>query len=920
MSAFTDSEHTTVKESGMRQTFAYAVAVLALAAGLLTALASPALASEVTSLSVSPSTTQAGGHPDVTIRAAFTYGNYATGERQGDARRIATHLPTGVIGNPHAIPTCSLLAFSLGECPPDSQVGVAGANPLFFAIAPLYNMETKPDQAGLLAFKLNVGGTQQYIEISGRTDSDYGLDSISTTIFHSFPISELFVQLWGVPADPSHDRLRFIPPVAQDCSLEAVLGETSCSPVAGAKATVPPEPYLQNPTTCGISLTSSLDVEFYNHVTASASSPWPATTGCDQLAFNPSLTVKPTTEEGDTASGLDADLKVPQIANPYTPSPSEIRGVTVTLPKGFSINPNAADGKKDCSDADTAIGTLHGATCPDFSKVGTLSIDSSALPGPIPGAIYLGEPKPGDPYRLILAADGDGTHVKLAGSAHADPQTGQIEVSFKELPQSPLTEFNMHFFGSERGLLATPTQCGTYPVESEFEPWDAVLPNQSSTSFFHIGSGPRGSACPNGPRPFSPKLTAGTANPTAGRHTQFNLELSREDGEQNLTGLTVLTPLGFSGTLAGIPYCPESALAQLASRSGILEQAEPLCPLESQIGTAIAGAGAGTHPLYTPGKVYLAGPYKGAPLSLEVVIPAVSGPYDLGNVAVRAAIKVDPVTARVTTVSDPLPQILGGIPLRTRSIRVELNRPEFALNPTNCAPLATEARVTGSEGALTSPSAHFQVGNCALLPFGPKLDLKLKGGTGRNAHPALSATLTAKPGEANIASSVVTMPHSIFLDNAHINAPCTRVQYAANACPASSVLGSAKAESPLLAQPLEGPVYLRSNPEHELPDLVVALKGQIDIELAARIDSVHERLRTSFETVPDVPVSKFTLNLLGGNRGLLVTSENICKATQRAAVKMGAQNGKGTTTATKLQTPCGSKARHKRQARKRKVG
>lgn len=892
---------------------ASALLLLALIGVLALAYASTADAS-ITTFSIAPSTTQAGGHPDIQINSSWSPDTLTSIEGPADARRVSTHLPTGVIGDPHAIPICSLAAFSTGECPADAQVGVFRFGPVGYSA--IYNLETKPGQAGLIAFKVAAGGTTAFIELSARTNSDYGLDSISTTIWHFYALGEIKVTLWGIPADASHDAQRFIPPVIADCEPFP----QACPGTTGAHSDLPPEPYLQNPTACGVPLSSGLDVEYYSENLVHADSPWPATTGCDQLTFNPSLTVKPTTTAGDAASGLDADLKVPQVLNAFTPSPSEIRGATVTLPKGFSINPNAADGKAACSDAETAIGTLHGATCPEYSKVGTLSIDSSALPGPIPGAIYLGEPKPGDPYRLILAADGDGTHVKLAGSAHADPQTGQIEVSFKELPQSPLTEFNMHFFGSERGLLATPTQCGTYPVESEFEPWDAVLPNQSSTSFFDVDTGPKGASCPNGARPFAPKLAAGTANPTAGRHTQFSLELSREDGEQNLTGLTVLTPLGFSGTLAGIPYCPESALAQLASRSGILEQAEPLCPLESQIGTAIAGAGAGNHPLYTPGKVYLAGPYKGAPLSLEVVIPAVSGPYDLGNVAVRAAIKVDPVTARVTTVSDPLPQILEGIPLRTRSIRVELNRPEFALNPTNCAPLATEARVTGSEGALASPSAHFQVGNCSLLPFAPKLDLKLKGGTGRNAHPALSATLTAKPGEANIASSVVTMPHSIFLDNAHINAPCTRVQYAANACPASSVLGSAKAESPLLAQPLEGPVYLRSNPEHELPDLVVALKGQIDVELAARIDSVHERLRTSFETVPDVPVSKFTLNLLGGNKGLLVTSENICKATQRAAVKMGAQNGKGTTTATRLQTPCGSKARHKRQARKRKVG
>jgi hypothetical protein len=862
-----------------------------------------AAAEEILEFSATPSTTQAGGHPDIRIIQKVTPVSFVIGERYEDARRFITHLPTGVIGNPHVIPTCSLDDFSLSLCSSDAQVGFVRV-PL--GTAPIYNLEPRPDQAGLLGF-LAVG-TQQYVEISARTDSDYGLSSINSPIFHLLPTNSVTVDLWGVPADPSHDALRCVSP----CGTKGL----------GAKSNVAPEPFLSNPTACGVPLTSTLEVEFYTHVVDTADGAWPPTTGCDQLAFNPSLTVKPTTAEGDTASGLDADLRVPQIANPYTPSPSQIRAATVTLPEGFSINPNAADGKAACSEAETAIGTLLGATCPQFSKVGTLSIDSSALPGPIPGGIYLGEPKPGDPYRLILAADGFGTHVKLAGSAHADPRTGRIEVSFVDLPQSPLTQFNMHFFGSERGLLATPTHCGSYPVEAEFEPWDSVLPNQSSTSFFNVTSGPGGTPCPSGARPFGPKLTAGSLNPTAGRYTPFNLELARSDGEQNLTGLTVSTPRGFSGSLRGISYCPEAALAQLAlgGGSGILERAEPTCPAESQIGTATAGAGAGSHPLYTPGKVYLAGPYKRSPLSLVVVIPAVSGPYDLGNVAVRAAINVDPVTARVTTISDSLPQILEGIPLRIRSIRVELNRPDFALNPTNCDPLSTDATITGNEGGVAALSSHFQVGNCAILPFEPKLSLTLSGGLNRRGHPAVKAVLKAQEGEANLRSTSVALPKGELLDNSHIGTICTRVQFAADNCPDGSLLGEAEAITPLLDQPLRGKVYLRSS-NHNLPDLVADLKGQIDIELAGRIDTINGgSLRTSFEAVPDAPVTQFTLNLAGGSKGLLINSKGLCGKPKKAVVKMVGQNGATLNTKTKLNAKCNARARHKRHSSKRKAG
>ncbi len=893
----------------MRKLASAAVLAAAVLAAILpgTAMAG----GEVASFSTYTSSTQAGGHPNIGFDMEFG-GSGAFLEGINDPRTIATHLPTGTIGNPHAIPTCSLLSFSLNECPPASQVGTAEVKVfLFDAKAPIYNMETKPGQAGLLAFFFQEAGTQQYIEISSRTNSDYGLDSISTSIYHLFPLSGLNVELWGVPAATEHNEFRFQIPVISDCGVE------SCNPsVGGAIAGVAPEPFLSNPTTCtGADLETSIDVEFYDGSKQHKTSSLPQATGCAQLAFNPSLTVKPTTSQADSASGLDVDLKVPQITNPTTPSPSEIRGARVELPEGVSINPNAADGKTACADSETGIGTLGPAMCPEYSKVGTVSIDSSALPGPIPGAIYLGEPKPGDPYRLILGADGYGTHVKFAGSAKADPVSGRIVVTFEDLPQSPLTDFNMHFFGSERGLLATPTQCGTYPVASEFEPWDNDLATQSSTSFFEIASGPGGSACPNGARPLAPKFEAGSANPNAGRHAPFKLELARTDGEQNLAGLTVQTPPGFSGTLKGIPYCSDATLANLASGgvTALAELAQPSCPVASQIGTAVVGAGAGDHPLYTPGRVFLAGPYKGAPLSLATVVPAVSGPYDLGNVVVRAALDVNPANAQVTAVTDPLPQILGGIPLRIRSIRVELNRPEFALNPTNCEPLATTAKVAGTEGASTTVPSHFQVGNCADLNFAPKLALRLTGGVNRLGHPAIHATLTAKPGESNIKRASVALPKGELLDNAHLGTPCTRPQFESQTCPASSLLGSAEAVTPLLDQPLKGNVYLRSNPAHKLPDLVADLRGQIDIELAGKIDTVnHGSLRTTFEGVPDAPVTTFKLNLLGGKKGLLQNERGLCGSGARAIVKMAGQNGAVQDTQPKLQVACGSKKKANR--------
>jgi hypothetical protein len=722
-----------------------------------------------------------------------------------------------------------------------------------------------------------------------------------------------------VPADPINDPHRFKLGNFQCQMFSPTIlppKETSCNG-AGARAGIPPAPFLQNPTTCGEPLTTSAELTYYDKRVARAEASWPKMTGCQLLAFNPSQIVKPTTTRADTASGVDVQLRAPLPQTPTGASPSSIKRNTVTLPVGMSINPNAADGKAACSDTQTSIGTLFAATCPEFSKVGTTEVNVAALPGPIFGGLYLGQPKPGQPYRLILTADGFATHVKLAGPVNADPVTGQLTAVF-DIPQANIQEVNLHFFGSERGLLATPERCGTYSVDNEFVPWDSELSTRHATSFITIDSGPNGTSCPTGPRPFDPSFHAGSATSAAGAHSPFSIVLDRKDGDQNLTDLTVKTPPGFSGTLKGIPYCSEAAIAKLESPgySGVTEQNTPACPAASLIGSATAGAGAGDHPLYVPGKVYLAGPYKGAPLSLVVSVPAVSGPYDLGVVAVRSAIHVDPTTAQVTAVSDPLPQIFEGIPLRARTIIVNLDRPDFTLNPTNCDPFAVNLVVTGDEGAVATRESSYQATDCADLPYEPKLSLRLTGGLKRRGHPAIHSTFKAAPGEANTQRVSVSLPSSELLDNAHIGTVCTRVQFAASSCPAGSRLGRGEATSPLLDEPLKGNVYLRSS-NHQLPDLVVDLKGQIDFELAARVDSAKTGgLRTTFETVPDVPVTSFSLDLLGGKKGLLQNSSTLCGRPKRAMTKLFSQNGERLKTKTKLEVSCAKKARHKRSYRR----
>jgi hypothetical protein len=925
----------------MRSKFAICLALAMAMFGI--AAGSAAAKSEVLEFSLTPSGTQAGGHPD--ILSQFALGTRFNQEpvpcECNDPRDVTLHAPAGVIANPSVVSICTQAQLATTTCPADSQVGFFIFRFFGWVVVPIYQVTPQAGQAALLAI-MPIAGFPIYTAVNGRTGGDFGLDLRIRGVSHGFTPPSFTNAIWGVPGEEGHDILRFAPGTAailcsadplaemqedklpEGCRANLVGGKTL--PKEEVPSSLPVAPYTEAPTSCVGPQTATVDVLAYDGEETHGEAPWPATTGCDKLSFNPSLAATPTTSEADSASGLAIDLKVPQFQDPNTPSPAEIKANTVVLPKGFTINPSAADGKTFCTDAQANFGTEEAAQCPEQAKIGTTRVETASLPGPIYGYVYLAEPLPGDRYRVILTASGFGTNVKVKGSTHLDPDTGQIVTSFPDLPQAPFQRYDLHFFGSERGLFATPTQCGTYEVRSTFTPWAKEISDQTSVQFFSVDSGPGGAPCPNGPRPFAPRLEAGAQDNTAGVHSPFVLQLSRSDGEQNLSGLTVKVPPGLSATLAGVPYCSEAQIASLSTLgyTGLAEQSSPACPAASQVGSAIAGAGAGTHPVYVGGKAYLAGPYKGAPLSLVVVIPALSGPYDLGVVAVRAALEVDPETARVTAVSDPLPRIIEGVPLRTRFIRIALDRAGFALNPTNCDPLAVGATVSGEEGATSQPSVPFQVANCADLGFSPKLRFRFSGSTTRGGNPALSTKLIPNPGDANFRSARVLLPKAEFIDNDHLNGPCTRVQFAADACPASSVLGSARATSPLLDQPLEGPVYMRSNPDRELPDVVADLHGQLHVVLAGHTDQAKGRIRSTFEGLPDVPVSGFSLSLAGARKGLLENSENLCLKAQKAIVILTGQNGKVSSGATKVQVAgCKGKAakrgRHRRAKARRAV-
>ncbi len=530
------------------------------------------------------------------------------------------------------------------------------------------------------------------------------------------------MSFWGYPGDPSHESERF--PTGEPGKPAGCidLPNTDCiSAPTGADSS--PHPFTQNPTVCsGEPLVTVLEVDTYQNpdTVTKAFGSYPEITGCEREVFRPVLYMNPTTQESDAPSGLNIDLVSPQLLN-VSNAPSEIRSSIITLPPGLTINPDAADGQTSCTDSQARFDSEAPDICPDNAKIGTFGLHTNALDGTLEGSIYIGTPKPGNQYRLFLVASGFGIHAKLEATVRPDPATGQLTVYLLDLPQVPFDSIEFHLFASDRGLMATPTRCGLYPVAAQFFPWNTTLADQTSTQFFGLNSGPNSTGCPGIKRPFNPRLVAGTSVPTAGAYSNFLLKLDRDDGDQFLGDLNFRMPPGFTGDLRGISYCPEASIAVAAQNPGLNELLAPSCPASSQVGTSNVAAGPGGHPFHAVGRMYLAGPLKGAPLSLAVVTPALAGPYDYGTIVVRVALHVDPQTAQVSAVSDTVPQIIGGVPIRMRSIQVNIDRPNFTINPTSCEGMSVDSQGIGDQGTITDFASYFNAVNCVTMNFNPRM-------------------------------------------------------------------------------------------------------------------------------------------------------------------------------------------------------
>jgi hypothetical protein len=880
--------------------------------------------------------TQAGGHP-FTAEGSLEFNVDGNAQQTGGAlKETVTDLPAGFVGDPTVLPTCPAHQFP-ADCPPESQVGIVKI--YLYGLqehqtSALYNLDPPDHLPAQFGFSFDAYAMK--VDPVVRTDGDYGIQLRITNTPEDFITARARAIVWGVPADPVHDHQRcFRPNVnVMSCTGTSPTGVPIGSAGVPHSSTAPLKPLLSNPTSCTGPLETVFRLSSWENAPGgydfsdprwvNYSVPNPAVTGCELVEFDPSLAIDPSTTQAGQPTGLDVDLDLPQSEDPDELATSHLKKTTVALPEGMTVSPSSADGLEACTRAQIGLTTPVGVTparfskapvgCPDASKLASGTVRSPALEDPLQADVYLAEQdlNPfGSMVAMYLVAKHPSTLVKLAGKVDLNPDTGRITATFDDNPQLPVSEVKLDFPDGPRASLTVPAQCGNHQIGWDMDGWSGASKSGSDGFASECPAG----VDPSAPLPFAPSFTAGTTDPAGGQHSPFVLRIQRGDRQQELSGIEVDMPKGLTAKLAGVPLCPE---AQAAAGT---------CGEGSRIGTATSGAGPGPSPFYVSGPVYLTGPYKGAPYGLSVAVPAKAGPFDLGIVVVRTALHVDRTDAHVTAVSDPLPRILKGVPLQIRDVRVSIDRPGFTLNPTSCSEKQIAGTISSKQGASSDLTEGFQASSCARLPFKPSLKLRLTGKrqTTTGKHPGIRAQVTQKPGEAAIRRAEVRLPKTLALDPDNAQALCEFVDGTKpdleSHCPKGSIVGRARATTPLLDKPLSGNVYfvknVRTDPRtgnqiRTLPMIIVALRGQIAINLKGESSVKGPKLVSTFATVPDAPVSRFNLNIKGGRNGILTVTRtargtlSIC-GRQTAESDMDAQNGRAHDRNIRIATPCKAK-------------
>jgi hypothetical protein len=868
---------------------------------------------------------QAAGHPPDGVT------DFTVGVEGGDqAKRVKVELPEGLNVNPQAVPQCPVSTFETDEAKcaeMGSKVGESQVTtelevvpPIKIPVGPLsfsvYNLV--PNQGEPARFGFHV--TTPLVPLVNE------FVTLETSIEWAGDYHESFY-INNIAAFPPLGRNRLV--------FEGTAGGSG----SGGS-------FLTLPSPCNGNSTSLLELESQAGATAG---PQPTTppvpiANCAAVPFKPAVTAA-ASGATDSSSTVAVSLNIPQHLGGGEISSSTVKTANVTLPIGTGLNPATAPGLKFCPDGSFPLKSKAAISCPAESQVGTVAIEAPELPaGSLKGPVYLAEqksrePASGNEYRIFFNAESSryGVQVREEGKVKANPTTGQLTAEFNELPQVGFSSATLTFGPQAKHaipVLSSPPLC-TNTATSSAVPYSTGASTVTPPTELKLTSAPGGAPCAKtmAERPFSPGFLARPGTSKVLSYTPYQLTINRNEGQQEIKGFNITLPPGATAKLAGVPYCAVSEFEAATKKSGAEEQKNASCNKEAQIGVATIQSGTGSSPLQLGGKVYLSGPYKGAPLSIVVITPAVAGPFDLGNVVVHAPLNLNPETGQAQT-SAEIPDVFGGVKLDIRSIFVNLNRKEFTLNGTNCKKSSVSGSVQGGGGDPTNSAAwsSFNVSSpaqgdgCKALSFKPGLHLRLFGQTRRAQHPKLKATLTPKAGQANVALASVALPHAIFLDQSSLGTVCTRPQFAAEQCPKRSVYGHAFAESPLLAKPLEGPVVLRSS-NNTLPDLVAHLKGQVDIDLDGRIDSYKGGIRTTFARIPDLPVSKFVLVLPGGKHGLLQASTNLCAKPVQGIIRLTGQNSRKSNRHVRIQTPCkgkgatkGKKSKHAKHSKKHQTG
>ncbi|HEU4906517.1 MAG TPA: hypothetical protein VFT19_10455, partial [Solirubrobacterales bacterium] len=828
----------------------------------------------------------AAGHPPVGFTQFIVEhepGLVGSEEPIGALKHVRVDLPPGLTVNPQATEQCTQAEFESNpafECPgaavgtsfvTGSALGVPSPAPLAETV---YNIE--PPFGEPARFGFNLGGNNIYLKADVSWEDDFH-EGFTIDVPEVPLIGELILKNRLVFDGTSGDGTFITTPTT--CLGEA----TPASPFRGVYSTWLLASSIAEEESAGYEFPADAEPPLESRIP-----PGTSPKECGSIPYDPSIDVDPGTSQTDSPAGATVTVELPEVAGAGNQATSQTRSARVTLPEGMGLNPSAANGLETCTDAQFGKGTRNPVACSGASRIGTVEIDTPPLPdGSLSGPVYVGEqlsrdPASGDLYRIFVNAKSDryGIDARLLGKVRADPQTGRVMTTFDDgvlgsvklpgLPQVPFKSFRIKLDGGPTATLTSPPTCGPNTTGTEMTPWSSaqglVPPGAEggpsgdtsvpASSGFSLSNAPGGGACAGslGERPFDLGFDTGTDSPRAAAYSPLHMEIARADGNQELKGVDVTLPPGLTAKLKGVSYCPQASLDAAGARSGAEEAASSSCPGSSYLGSAQVAAGSGPSPISIGGKVFLAGPYKGAPLSLAAITPATAGPFDLGTVVVRVALFVDPRTTQVRAVSDPIPHVYGGATLDLRSVAVKLDRPDFSLNPTNCSPFAFAGSLLGGGSNPLDPaafssapvSAPFKAAGCERLGFRPKLFLRLFGAAKRGKNPKLRAVLIPRKGDANIARAATILPRSLILDQANLSKVCTRVQYAAGKCPRKSIYGYARAFSPLLDKPLQGPVYLRSS-DNPLPDLVSSLRGQVDVELSSRTDSVRGRIRNIFD-------------------------------------------------------------------------